>query len=234
MTYPPQKTSGTYNFAPSVGECVLNALSRIRIRGPMVKAEHMMTAQMEANLMQQQWNNKGPNLWTQDDLPIVIDCQPGVATYPIPNNTVMVTNVTIGFGPDTFEQQLTITPVSRQMYAMYPNKQQPGRPTVYWFDRLLAPVLTLWPVPEYAYTLNIWRFRFIQDAILANAGQFEVPSLWLDAACAGMAYRLAVHYAQDIEMQRKAMADEAYKIASTQNVEDAPLFILPQLDSYFR
>jgi len=64
--------SGTYDFAPSVGECVLNALSRIRIRGPMVKAEHLFTVQMEANLMQQQWNNMGCNLWTQDNDPIVI------------------------------------------------------------------------------------------------------------------------------------------------------------------
>ena len=81
-------------FAPSVGESVLNALSRIRIRGPMVKAEHLFTAQMEANLMQQQWNNMGPNLWTQDDNPIVIACVAGQATYSVPGITVMMTNVT--------------------------------------------------------------------------------------------------------------------------------------------
>jgi hypothetical protein len=226
--------SGTFNFAPSLGECVLNAFSRIRLRGPMVKAEHLVTAQMEANLMQQQWNNKGPNLWTQDDIPIVIACVPGQATYTVPVNTVMVTNVTIGQGTAPDEQELTITPVSRQMYSMYPNKQQQGRPTVYWFDRLIAPTITLWPVPDTNYSLNLYRFRIIQDALLSNGGALEVPVLWLDAACAGLAYRLAVHFAQDLEDRRKMQADEAYQIAATQNTEDAPLYILPQLDGYWR
>jgi hypothetical protein len=226
--------SGTYDFAPSVGECVLNAFSRIRLRGPMVKAEHLWTAQMEANLMQQTWNNLGPNLWTQDNNPIVIACVAGQATYPVPGITVMVTNVTIGQGDAPFEQELTITPVSRQMYSMYPNKQQQGRPTVYWFDRLISPQITLWPVPDTNYSLNLWRFRIIQDAKLANRTGFEVPVLWLDAVCAGMASRLAVHFAQDLEQQREKQAKESYQIAATQNVEDAPLYILPQIDAYWR
>jgi hypothetical protein len=191
-----------------------------------------MQAQLEANLMQMQWNNQGPNLWTQDMLTIM--CEPGVSTYPIPGITVMVTNVTIGRGDPPVEQDLTITPVSRQMYSMYPNKEQPGRPTVYWFDRQIAPTITLWPVPDTEYRLKVWRFRVMQDAKLANAGTFEMPLLWLDAACAGMAYRLSMHYAQDLEQKRQQQAKEAYQIAATQNVEDAPIYILPQLEGYFR
>ena len=224
--------SGTYDFAPSIGECVLNAFSRIRMRGVMVKSEHMMQAQMEANLLQQQWNNMGPNLWVQDFLTIATIA--GVATYSIPPETVMVSNVTISVGAAPTTQDLTITPVSRQMYLMYPNKQQQGRPTIYWFDRLLAPTITLWPVPDQVYTLKVWRFRVIADAKMANAGQFELPVLWLDAMCAGLSARLAMHYAQDLEDKRNAQAKAAYQIAATQNVEDAPIFILPQLEGYFR
>jgi hypothetical protein len=225
-------TSGTFDFAPSVGECVLNAFSRIRLRGPMVKAEHLFQAQMEANLLQQQWNNMGPNLWKQANSTISVE--PGVPTYSVAQNIVMITNVTIGWGVAPNEQQLTITPISRQMYSMYPNKLQQGRPTVYWFDRLLAPTLTLWPVPDFAYTLNYWYWTMMQDAKLANNLQFEIPQLWLDAACAGMAYRLSIHYAQDLEDKRNAQAKAAYEIAATQNVEDAPLYFLPMLDGYFR
>ena len=54
-------TTGTFDFAPSVGECVLNALSRIQIRGPMVKAEMLHMATLEANLLQSEWSNRGPN-----------------------------------------------------------------------------------------------------------------------------------------------------------------------------
>jgi hypothetical protein len=225
-------TSGSFDFAPSVGECVLNAFSRIRLRGPMVKAEHLFQAQMEANLLQQQWNNMGPNLWKQTNS--TINAQPGVPTYSVAQNIVMITNITIGWGVAPNEQQLTITPISRQMYSMYPNKLQQGRPTVYWFDRLLSPTLTLWPVPDTIYTINYWHWTMMQDAKLANNLQFEIPQLWLDAACAGMAYRLAIHYAQDLEDKRNAQAKAAYEIAATQNVEDAPLYFLPMLDGYFR
>lgn len=226
------KSTGTFGFMPSVGECVLNAFSRLQLRGSMIKAEHLMTATMEANLMQQEWNNKGPNLWAQDSLEIMT--QPGVATYPVPVETVMVTNVTIGQGAPPWEQELTITPISRQIYSMYPNKSQPGRPTVYWFDRLLTPTITLWPVPDQVYTMHLWRFRVIQDAKLGNDQNFEIPVLWLDAACAGLASRLAVHYAPALEQRRKAQYDESYKIASTQNVEDSPMYILPMVQNYYR
>jgi hypothetical protein len=225
-------TTGTFDYAPSIGECVLNGLSRIRIRGAMVKAEHMHMALMEANLMQAEWSNRGPNLWTVDSF--VIPTEIGIATYPIPPETVMVLNVTLGLGVPPWEQELTITSVSRQEYTMYPNKGKVARPTTYWFDRLLAPQITLWPVPEQIYNLHITRFRQIQDAGLRNAGNYEIPYLWLDAACSGMSHRLARHYAQDLEMQRKGDYDEAYKIASTQNVEDAPLYIVPMVWSYFR
>ena len=87
-------------------------------------------------------------------------------------------------------------------------------------------------MPDTDYTLNLWRFQRIQDAKLKGNGGFELPPLWLDAACAGMAFRPAVHYAQDLEMQRDKLADN-YQIAATQDVEDAPLYITPQRDAYF-
>jgi hypothetical protein len=223
----------TYDFAPSIGECVLNALSRDRIRGPMVKAEHMRTATMEANLMQVEWGNRGPNLWAVSET--IIDLVQGQATYPIDPATIMVLNVTIGVGDPPSEQELTISPVSRTIYSMYPNKMAPGRPTSYWFDRTLAPSITLWPVPDQPYAMHYWTYRQQMDASARNAGNFEVPWLWLDAACAGLAFRLARHYAQDLEQQRNGDYEKAYTIAATQNVEaDGMVYITPMITTYFR
>ena len=227
-------TSGTYDFAPSIGECTLNALSRLRIRGPMIKAEHLHQAYLEANLLQAEWNNRGPNLWTVED--IVIPTVFGVSQYPIPGNIVMVTNVTIGMPPNTppWEQELTITSISRQEWTMFPNKGKIARPTSYWFDRQISPVINLWPVPDTVYNLHVWGFYMLQDASIRNAGNFQIPMLWLDAACAGMAHRLSRHYAQDLEPIRKADYGEAYGYAATQNVEDAPMYIVPMVWAYYR
>ena len=222
----------TYNFAPSIGECVLNALSRDRIRGPMVKAEHLHMASIEANLLQSEWSVRGPTLWTVAEM--IIETTPGVATYAIPTTVIMITNVTIGLGQPPNEQELTITPISRQEFTMIPNKETQGRPTLYWYDRILAPTLTLWPVPATVYNAHIWGFGQMADATVAGAGQFAVPYRWLDTCCAGLAYRLARHYAQDLEQIRKGDYDETYRFAAAQDTEDAPLYIWPQIAGYYR
>jgi hypothetical protein len=227
----PSNTSGSFGFFPSLGEVTLNALSRIRIRGPMVLAEHLHMAWMEANLLQVEWSNKGPNLWTVGEQIIPID--ESAATYPIPSTAIMVLNVTIGTGDPPNEQELTITPMTRQEYTMQPNKMQQGRPTSFWYDRQISPSITLWPWPNQAYTMHVWSFGQQMDAVQRAAMQLEVPYRWLDAAAAGLAARLAVHYAQDLEEQRQGQADKAYQIAATQDTEDGSIYVLPMIRGYY-
>jgi hypothetical protein len=227
----PSNTSGTYNFFPSTGEVVLNAFSRIRLRGPMVLAEHLHMAWMESNLMQVDWSNRGPNLWRVREQ--VFDIDSSAATYPIPSTAIMVLNVTIGTGDPPNEQELTITPMTRQEYTMQPNKMTQGRPTTFWFDRLIRPTITFWPWPNQVYHCHVWTYSQQQDASMRSAMQLDVPYRWLDAACAGMAARLAVHYAQDLEVTRKAMAKEAYDYAATQDTEDGSVYLLPMVQSYY-
>jgi hypothetical protein len=228
---PPATPSGTTNFFPSLGECTLNALSRIRIRGPLVLAEHLHQAWMEANLMQVEWSNRGPNLWKVSEQ--IIQTVPGVATYQIPSTVIMVLNVTIGLGDPPNENELTITPMTRQEYTMQPNKANQARPTSFWFDRLIAPTVTLWPTPDQVYNMHVWSFGQQFDAILRGGTLLDVPYRWLDAASAGLASRLAVHYAQDLEQQRKAQSDEAYRYAATQDTEDGSVYLLPMVQNYY-
>jgi hypothetical protein len=227
----PSNTSGTYNFFPSLGECTLNALSRIRIRGPMVLAEHLHQAWMEANLMQVAWSNKGPNLWKVSEQ--VFDTQAAFPSYQLPSTGIMVLNVTIGTGDPPNEQELTITPMTRQEYVMQPNKAQQGRPTSFWYDRTISPTITFWPTPNMAYHVHVWSYTQQVDAVLRGQMQLEIPYRWLDAACAGLAYRLATHYAPDLEMQRKAQAQEAYDAAATQDTEAGSIYFLPMIQSYY-
>jgi hypothetical protein len=222
--------SESFDFSPSVGEVVLNALSRIQIRGPMVKQSMLQMASMECNLLQAEWSNRGPNLWTVDEQ--TTQTVPGFATYPVDPATIAVLEVTLGWGEPPDETEIMLTSIARTQYVSYPNKMLQGRPTVYWFDILIAPTITLWPVPDQVYNLHFTRFRQQMDATLRNAGNFEVPYRWLDACCAGLASRLAVHYAPALEAPRKAQYDEAYRYAANRDVENAPLFISPMLEFY--
>jgi hypothetical protein len=164
------------------------------------------------------------------------------AQYTVPGNTIMVLDVTIGTAPLPLTNEIRITSLSRSEYMSYPNKTQPGRPTSYWYDRLISPYITLWPVPDSStsYYLHYFRFRQVQDAALNSATNMEVPYRWLDAATAGMAVRLARHFAPALVQTLKMDYDNpnpprgAYQIAAEQDTEDSNLSLVPGLSGYYR
>ena len=223
-------TSGTYDFNPALGEIVLYAYMNIGIRPAAVLQEHMESARMATNMMLSRWANQGVNLWAVDLIttPLV----EGQATYDVDPNTVMILDAyTTAGGPDR-----VIMPISRTEYASYPNKAQQGFPTSFWFNRLISPEVTLWPVPDgnSATTLKYYSVRRIQDANLRNGQQVEIPYRWLECFSDGLAYRLARIWAPQVAPQLKAQADESYQIASLQDIENTPVYIAPMLGGYFR
>jgi len=228
----PQVTSGTYLFAPSLGEVVLNAFARIGIRRTEIVQTHLMDARMEANLLLAKMSYIQPNLWTVDlqALPLL----QGSGTYTVPAETAMILDAYIRFGNPATDR--SIYPISRSEYSTYPNKSSQAFPTIFWFDRLVSPTITLWPVPDGngPYTLFYYRVRQIQDAEYVNGQNIEVPYLWLDAFTAGLAARLARIYAPSLEGQRKMDADEAWALAAKQDSENVYMMFNPGLSSYFR
>ena len=127
-------------------------------------------------------------------------------------------------------------PISRTEYASYPNKSQQGFTTVYWFDRLLSPTITLWPVPDgnSAQVLKYYRVRQIQDSNFTSGQNVEIPYRWLEAFAYGLAARLAVMFSPDKVAILKPLADESYQIAADQDTEWVQQYISPQISGYFR
>lgn len=225
-------TSGTYSFAPGLGELVIYAYQNIGVRPTSVLQEHMDSARMATNMMLARWANQGVNLWAVDL--VTTPLSTAQATYPVDGNTVMILDAYI---EDDNGIDRIILPVSRTEYASYPNKEQQGFPTVFWFDRLVSPNVTLWPVPNVdsaPKTLKYYRVRQIQDANLQNGQQVEIPYLWLEAFADGLAYRLARIWSPQMAVALKAQADESYSIASAQNVEQASFYVSPSLSGYWR
>lgn len=228
-------TSGTYGFNPSLGEMVLYAYNICGIRSTNVAQEHMTSARLAANLMLSRWSNQGVNLWAVDlvTVPLVT----GTSTYSVDSSTVMVLDAYIETNSGAGEPiDRIIMPVSRTEYASYPNKNQEGFPTVFWFDRLVSPTITLWPVPpsDTVYTLKYYRVRQVQDANFVGAQNVEIPYRWLEAFADGLAYRLAKVWSPQMAVPLKAVADESYQIAAVQDVENVNMYISPQISGYFR
>lgn len=231
----PTNLSGTYDFSPGLGELVLYAYNVCQIRPSALTQTHMVNARMATNLMLARWANQGVNLWKVQLASV--DLVQGQATYTVPNNVVMVLDVYAriiqGSAPPV---DRIMIPVSRTEYASYSVKTQQGFPTVFWFDRLLSPTLTLWLVPDgsSAQQIQYYYVTQMQDSNLVGGQQPDIPYMWLEAFADGLAYRLAKIWKPDMAQGLKLQADESYQIAALQNIEQASQYISPDTSAYWR
>lgn len=228
-------TSGTFNFFPSVGEMVLNAYARCQIRRPSLTAEHFADARAEANYLQVEWSNVGVTLWTVDVVEVALT--EGVSAYILPNTTITVLDAFIRTTSNGVNTDRYIVPVSRTEYASFPNKSTQSPPTVYWYDRLITPAVALYPAPDQngPYTLFLYVYKQIEDANIPSGVAPQIPYRWLDAACSGLAARLAMIHKPELAQILDAKADRAFKIAANQDTETiSNFYIVPQIGGYYR
>lgn len=227
-------SSGTYNFSLSIGDAVVAAFERVKIRAPSIRQEHMQTARREMNLLLAEYSNKQVNIWKTELIPITLVS--GTAVYDVPTRVVMILDAYLTQNNGlTNQTDIYLTPISRTDYASYAAKFTSGNPTTYYFNRLLSPTLTTWPVINTTgYVLNYYACTQTQDASLTSGQTPDIPYLWYDALVAGMSHRLARVYAPELEQQRKADAMEAWMTAAAQNTENTPVKAAPNLGRYYR
>lgn len=227
-------SSGTYNYALSNGEAILAAFDRIGLSATEIKQRHMATARREINLVFSRWSNLTVNLWTVELLSVPL--VEGTATYTLPARvTMMLDAYRSTTGSDGTQIDNFMSPMTRDMYAAYPNKSQPGPPTMFWFNRQITPEVTLFPVPDGdgPYTLNYYACTQIQDANVPGGETPNIPYRWYDAFVAELAYRMSRSYAHELEAARKEEAKEAWDVAAAQDIENAPLTVFPSIGVYY-
>lgn len=228
-------TSGTYNYQPSLGELTLYAFNLAQVRPTSLLQEHMQSARTATNLMLADWANRGVNLWKVDK--VIVPLVTGVSTYTVDPKTVMILDVYVTTANSGQNIDRIILPISRTEYASYPNKSQQGFPTVYWFDRLINPTITVWPVPNVdngPQTMSYYRVTQVQDADFTGGQTVDIPYRWLNAFADGLAYHLSRVWNPAITAQLKPQADDSYAIAAQQDTEWTSMYVSPQVNGYFR
>lgn len=227
-------TSGTATFNLDLTEIVEEAFERAGAE--MRTGYDLKTARRSLNLLFADWANRGINMWTfeQGTIPL----RQGVATYPLPADTVDLMEHVIRTGPGNVATQsdLTITRISVSTYATIPNKLQQARPIQVWIERLQeAPRITVWPVPDQGteaqpyYTFVYWRLKRIYDAG-SGSNTMDVPFRFLPCMVAGLAYYLAMKVPNGTQRLDvlKAQYDEAWDLASTEDREKAAVRFVPR------
>jgi hypothetical protein len=227
-------SSGTYAFALSNADVMIEAFARCGVRRTQIIAEHIADGRNAINLAMVTFSNKQPNLWTSEQQTVAMVAD--TTTYSLPARSVMVLSCFIRTGSGATQQDRILWPLSQFEYASIPNKASTGFPSQYWFNRQITPTLSFYLTPDdqQTYTAYLQIVRQIQDVGVPSGETPDVPYRWLDALCAETAYRLSRIYAPDKEALRKTDAQEAWVIAATQDTENTAMHVVPMLGGYYR
>ena len=123
--------------------------------------------------------------------------------------------------------------LSRDEYLNIPKKTQSGRPSQFYLDRLITPVLKLWPVPD--GDTDIVKFdRLVRmDDADDYTNTMSVPFRFYPCFAAGLAYYLSIKRAPDRIQFLKVMYEEELTRAMTED-RDKASFSITQGLSYWR
>lgn len=220
-------TSGTATYNMDILQIAEEAFERAGTE--MRSGYDLRTLRRSMHLMGLEWANRGINLWTIEEGSQALTA--GTASYTLPADTIDLAEhiLRISGSPST---DYSLTRVSVSTYASRTNKTTESRPTEIYIDRQRdAPNVTLWPVPDAAYTLVYWRIRRIED-LGVNTNNYDIPARFLPALVSGLAYSIAMkkpELAQRVPTL-KAIYEEQFELAASEDREKANLVFTPLSD----
>jgi len=212
-------TSGSRDFNIDVAEIIEEAYERCGLE--MRTGYDAKTARRSLNLMFAEWVNRGLNLWTvaQSVTPVV----QGQAQITLGEDVVDILEMALRRDGTDLEMER----ISRGQYLDFPNKTSQGRPSQFYFDRGIAPVINLWQTPENSTDQLVFYYvRRIEDAdALVNTTQ--VPFRFYPCMVAGLAYYLAMKRAPERIQLLKVVYEEEFQRAAEEDEDRVPLRIVP-------
>ena len=219
-------TSNSRDFDLDVAELIEEAYERCGLE--LRTGYDARTARRSLNLMFADWANRGLNLWTVKQATVSVSS--GTASYTLLDATVVdLLEVVLRNSSGT---DFTLTQMSRSEYLRIPNKTSTGQPSQYFFDRQITPTITLWSTPDTSYTLVYYYVRRIQDAdTLVNTT--DAPFRFLPCMAAGLAYYISMKKAPDRIQILKAVYEEEFQRAASEDANSTPLKLTPNI-SYLR
>lgn len=119
-----------------------------------------------------------------------------------------------------------LSPISESEYNALPNKNQTGRPTQYWVDRQIEPIIHLWPTPTSYYNNLYFAYWKAMEDVGTMLNTADIPTRFVEPLTAGLAYRLSAKEGKEERVERlKQEANDTYTIAAMEDRERVPLRI---------
>tara|TARA_R100001463_G_scaffold103631_4_gene158054 strand:+ start:1237 stop:1905 length:669 start_codon:yes stop_codon:yes gene_type:complete len=217
-------TSGSKNFELDVSDYIEEAFERC---GVEVRTGYdLKTAKRSLNLLLADWANRGLNQWTIKQT--TVTCISGTASYNLDADTIDILSVVVRRDNTDYG----IERLSRDEYLNIPDKTSTGRPSQFFLDRQITPVLKVWTTPENSTDQLIFdRLVRIDDADTFK-NTMEVPFRFYPCLAAGLAYYISIKKAPNRTQFLKAIYEEEFERAMTEDRDRASFNVAPSLEYY--
>ena len=214
-------TSGSRDFELDVADIIEEAYERCGIE--VRTGYDAKTARRSLNLMFAEWANRGLNLWTIQQATLTLT--KGQAQETLTPDVVDLLEVVLRRDGTDFE----LSRVSRGEYLTIPNKTTEARPSQYYFDRKIDPVINIWATPENSTDQIVYYYvRRIEDAdTLTNTT--DMPFRFYPCMVAGLAYYLSMKRALDRTQLLKSVYEEEFQRAADEDEARTPLKLQPSI-----
>jgi len=216
-------TSGSTDFELAVDDYIEEAFERCGLE--IRTGYDLRTAKRSLNLMFADWANRGLNRWTITQTSITLS--QGTTEYTLDADTIDILSAVIRENAGSSNQlDVTVNRIGRDTYLNLSSKLSQGKPTQYYVDRQITPKFRVFPTPNTTYTLVVDRLTRIEDADSAS-NTVDVPFRFYPCLAAGLAYYLAIKKAPDRIQILKAIYDEEFDRAATEDRDRTSLKLLP-------
>ena len=241
-------TSGTTAFDLPIDEIVEEAFERTGMRGNRTGYQ-LKSARRSLNILLNEWNNRGINLWKVKlaTIPLV----EGQAEYTFANDNTnfpqdisdvleaYVRNNTTATAPvDT-----ALSKIDRSTYSALPNKLSKGTPSQYYVQRqayvrnaagtiTASPNIYLYTTPSSTFSGANYKVNFYYMAQLEDVGAYtntsDVIFRFYPALISGLAYYLSIKYSPERTADLKMIYEDELARAVAEDGQRTSTYITPQ------
>jgi len=218
-------TSGTYNFSMDIDEVIEEAMEMIG--GEATLGNEPKSARRSINLLLQDWQNRGIQLWTVGTTTVTVTTS--VTSYVLSDENIDVLEAVVN--RDNIDLQLER--ISMEEYLKVPRKGQTGRPTQFAVRRERDQSrVYLWPIPENSTdAIKFETVKYFQD-VSKSSQTADISRRFYPCLTAGTAYFMSMKRpgvdAGRIQMI-KGEYEERLLRAQEEDKERASMYILPRL-----
>jgi hypothetical protein len=213
--------SGSKDFELDVSDYIEEAFERC---GKEMRTGYdLKTAKRSMNLLFADWANRGLNQWTIQQVTTTLT--QGVSEINVGADTIDILSIVVRRDNTDYGIQR----LSRDDYINIPNKTQQSRSSQWFLDRLISPVLKLWPVPDNSTDQIIYNRLVRLDDADSATDTLQIPFRFYPALAAGLAYYIAIKKAPDRIQLLKALYEEEMQRAMDEDRDRASFNIVPSL-----